>query len=352
LCWHALRPRLSNLHSFDTYSPISVAVVDNEAYRSDSYFQSVLDSVSADNPDASDKLFHIAVTTADQAEESLKNNEISGYLLLDDTVHVVVKDSGLNQTILKAFVDSYLQVGSAYTTILQENPAAAASIRYDGGDNFIEEVAPGKTNPDSTVIYFYALIAMACLFGGFWGRKEVDDIQADMSPQAARLNLAPVHKMKAFFPSLCAAITIQFFSVLLLLAYLALVLKVQFGAQLGFIVMTCFFGSILGVLFGALINALIRASQSVKMAIFLSTSLILSFLAGMMIMDVKYSVTHAFPLMAYINPANLISDAFYSLYVYSTYTRFFLNIGLLAAFSILFFFILYLATRRRKYASI
>ncbi|MNW16289.1 hypothetical protein D3C71_2150910 [compost metagenome] len=57
-------------------------------------------------------------------------------------------------------------------------------------------------------------------------------------------------------------------------------------------------------------------------------------------------------MIAYINPANVISDAFYSLYYYDTYERYILNIGLLMAFSLTFYIITFLIVRRQKYASI
>ena len=48
----------------------------------------------------------------------------------------------------------------------------------------------------------------------------------------------------------------------------------------------------------------------------------------------------------------MISDAFYALYYYSDYSRFFLNIGILAGFSLVFYLVVYFTTRRQKYASL
>lgn len=342
----------ANLSGGAGFAGIPIAVVDNAEYRSETAFQSVLDSVSDENGAAADKLFHVTLATGSQAEDSLENNRIKGYILFENGAHVVVKDSGIEQTILKEFMDSYLQIGSAYASIILKNPDAARSISYDGTKTYLKDVAPGKTAPNSTVVYFYALIAMASLFGGFWGKKEVEDIQADLTPQGARMNLAPVHKLKAFGYSLCAAVTIHFISLLLLVAYLCLALKVNFGGQLGFVIVTCFFSSIMGVLFGALICALVKGSGHIKIAVMISISMMLSFLAGLMVMSIKYTVTRAVPVLAYINPANLISDAFYSLYYYSSHRRFFINIGLLLGFSLVFYLVVFFVTRRRKYASL
>jgi ABC-2 type transport system permease protein len=225
-------------------------------------------------------------------------------------------------------------------------------MEFSSGKSYFKEVAPGRTaNPNPMVIYYYALMGMAALFGGFWGVKEITDIQADLSPQGARFNMAPVHKLKAFGSSFTAAIAVQFAAMLLLLAYLTLVLKIDFGGQLPFVLLTCLIGSITGVTYGAMISA-VGKNENIKMAILIGSSMAFSFLAGLMAPDIRYTVTHAVPFLQYLNPAYLISDAFYSLYYYTTYTKFFLSIGLLAGYSVLFYLVVYFITRRQKYASL
>jgi ABC-2 type transport system permease protein len=236
--------------------------------------------------------------------------------------------------------------------IAQSDPAAAAHMQYDGETSYVKAVSPGKVDPDSWVTYYYALIAMASLFGGFWGIKEIEDIQANLSPCGARLNVAPVHKLKMLAYSFPAAIAIQFLSCIVLVVYLSLVLNVDFGNQMGFILIACLAGSITGVTFGAMIGAVVKGGDGIKTAVLLTTSLVLSFLSGLMVTDIKYAVVHAVPAMAFLNPASLISDAFYALYYYTSYTRFFVNIGLLIGFSAVFTLIVYVITRRQRYASL
>jgi ABC-2 type transport system permease protein len=293
----------------------------------------------------------VTYTTKEKAEESLKDSVIKGYILFDAEAHVVVKDSGYEQTVLKQFMDSVLQIGSSVRTIIGTDPALAATTRYNGEKTYLSDgETPARTQANSITVGFYGLIAMAAMFGGFWGRREIEDIQANMSPQAMRRNLAPIHKLKAFGSSLCASITIHFLSLVIIVAFMALVLNVDFGKQLGAVFITCFFSSILGVSFGAVVASLVR-NAGIRVAVMLSVSLVLSSLAGMVSPMLKYIVTDALPVMAYINPANLISDAFYSLY-YGYNDRFMLNIGLMLGFSVLFSLIVYLVTRRQKYASL
>lgn len=340
----------ANLASSDTFTSIPIAVVETSQYQSNTAFQNALNSVSDTNEKATEKLFHITTATREQAEDSLKNNEIKGYIYFDNSAHVVVKDSGIDQSILKEFMDSYLQMGSAITTIIQTNPGAV--IQSVDLHSYLHNVPPGKSEPNSTLINFYALIGMACMFGGYWGRKEILDIQADQSPQAARMNMTPVHKMKAFGYSFIAAITMQFLCTLVLVAFLGLVLKVSFGNELLFVIITCLAGSIAGVTFGAMVSVLVKGSAHNKSIVIVIVSMVLSALAGLFALSIKTSVMQSLPVLGYINPANLISDAFYSLYYYSTYTRFIISISLLLALSVVFYLIVIFKARRQKYASL
>lgn len=339
----------SNLNSNTAFATIPIAVVDNAQYKSDTAFQTALSSVSDTNEQAEQKLFHVNLTTKEQAEESLKNNEIKGYIYFDSSAHVIVKDSGIDQSILKQFMDSYLQMGSTIITVMKSNPEA---VFQNAVQNYLHDVPPGRSQPDNTLIYYYALVGMACMFGGYWGRREISDIQANLSPQAARMNLIPVHKMKTFACSFCAAITVQFLCTMVLIAFLSLGLHVNFGDQLIFVVITCLAGSIAGVTFGAMVSSLVKGKEHLKSIIIVAVSMACSAMAGLFALSIKTSVMQSAPFLTYINPANLISDAFYSLYYYTTYTRYFISIGLLLAVSVVFFLIVYFVTRRQKYASL
>ena len=359
LFWTAIYPivlavffslAFANMNNADVFSPFDIGVVDNAEYKSQTFFIEALDSVS--DPSAADRLFNVTLMTQSEAEDSLKNNKISGYILFDKGAHVVVKSSGLNQTILKGFMDSYLQQSSAVMSIVSKNPAAHDSLCLPAGESYIRpaELGGGRTN--ITVVMFSGLTSMAVMFGGFWGRREVEDIQANLSPQGARINLSPVHKLKAFVCSLCASLLIQIISLLILVAFMALVLGVNFGPNIGYIVLTCVISGIMGVTFGAFLAAVIRGSDSLRLAVMLTVSLLSSAVAGMVFPTIKYLAVEAIPALQYGNPANRVSDAFYALYYYGPGERLTLNLLLMLAFSAVFSLAVYFVTRRQKYASL
>lgn len=341
----------SNLSIEDRFSKIKVAVVDNAAFQNNRAFQTALFRESSPGQET---LFDICLTTVEQAEEMLENNKIAGYVWLDDRIHLVVREYDVNQAIIKEFLDNYVQTYATMTSIASNNSRAWPEVIARAGQkqNYLQEVSPTRSKPNTPLNYYYALIAMACLFGGFRGLGEVSAVQADLSPEGARVSLSPVHKLKVFGYSLCAAVVVQLVSLFIVLAYLGLVLKVDFGNNLAYVLLAVFAGNLAGVSLGAMIGALVKKAENIKIAVLVSGSLLLSFLSGLMISDVRYMVTHAVPALAYVNPANLITDAFYSLYCYDAYTRFFTNIELLLALSGVFFLIVYLVLRRQRYASL
>jgi ABC-2 type transport system permease protein len=349
----------SKLYSSELFSSIPVAVVEDEAYINKKGFSELLKNVSISDSEDGTKLFKVTECSEDKAEELLDNNVVIGYILLGDETKenetkFIVKESGIEQTIVKSFLDKYSQIKNTITSIVKENPSLiqTAIKSVSNQTEYIKEAPDGKKAPDTQLNYYYALIGMACLFGSNWGLKEITNIQANLSSKGARINAAPINKMKLLLCNFLAALTVQFAGVLILLAYLSCVIKVEFGSKLGLVLLTCFIANIASISLGAMVSAIIKKGENIKSAILLAITLGGSFLSGLMMVEMKYIVSVKAPIMKYINPANLITDAFYSLYYYDTNTRFITNISILIAFSIVFNIVTYLVTRRTQYASI
>lgn len=346
----------ANISSSEQFTKIKIAVVQNLEFKNDKNFQEALNSVSNSNKDANtSNLFKVSYTSKSDADLLLENNKIDGYIYFDNGLQLIVKNSGLNQTIIKGFLDDYKQTSSTISTIFIKKPNAASSGLLNDVSNrkeYLKEVSASKSTPDTVVNYFYSLIAMACLYGSFWGLKEVMAIQANLSTVAARVNMAPTHKLKVFAISMLAATTVQLIEIFALLLYLVLILKINFGDQIGFIALTSIIGTLTGVTFGAFIAAIIKKGEGLKMAILISFTMLMSFLSGMMYSNMKYIISTNCPILGYLNPANLITDSFYSLYYYNTHTQFYLDSLSLCGFTIFFSLVTYFVLRRQKYASL
>ncbi len=341
-----------NLMTTGTFQPIKVAVVDNVAYRRDIGLQQMLSAISEPGDG---QLLDLTITDPEQAAELLEERTVAGTILVSEQgVALEVKRSGLNQSVLKAVLDDYVQTASTVSQILQQNPNAAPELMaaLQQRIHYTVEKNLSDAEPNIMLIMFYALIANTCLFGSSWGLKNSTDTQANLSDQGLRRSAAPTHKLRIILSDTLAALVITYSEVLILLGYLGLVLGVQLGNELGYILMIALLGSLTGVAWGTMFGTLFRQSEAVKGGIITVVNLTFSFFSGMMFADIKYIVDQAAPWFSYINPTALISDAFYSLYIFDSHERFFLNAGLLGVTAVVLSVVSYLGLRSERYASL
>ncbi len=342
----------SNLDSSEVFTQIPIAVVHSDDYRHSNAFKNALDSVTS----GKDALFNSMLCTQDEARALVEEGSVAGAISIgaDGEVSILVKKAGISETIIKAFLDSYVQLSHAFKTVAEENAEAGLQFAalLENEVVYIKEMKLGAEYPNKSVVYFFALISMACLYGSFHGVSAVSSVQANQSHVAARCNLAPVHKLLLFGVQLCAALLVQFLSCLLLITFMKFVIGVQFGSRFFLILLTCAVGTIMGVMLGALVGALLKQRLNLTIGILISLSMVLTSLAGLQYPNLKYIIHKSLPLLSYINPATLVTDAFYALYYYDGLERYFMNIWLLLGFSAVFLFAVYALMRRQKYASL
>ena len=334
----------------ETFRPIRTAVVASDAYRQNVAFRQALDVLSRSGEG---QLIELTVTDDREARRLLEDGAVAGVVTVGDPIGLTVGQSGIEQSILKAVLDEYAHRYATVTGILEEHPADPGLL-WELGQmrSYTQQISFSSAEPDTTLNYFYALIAMTCLYGGFLGLRNTTDVQADLSPQGARRSVAPTHKLGVVLYDSAAALTISLAEVTVLLAYLMLVLRVNFGNQVWYVLLTCLAGCIAGVSLGTFIGTYVRKSENAKTGILIGTSMTMSFLAGLMIDTMKHTIARKAPFLSYINPASLIADAFYSLYVFASHRRFFLNIGLLLVISSAMCILSFLRLRRDRYASL
>lgn len=334
-----------------SFSPVRTAVVDTPAYRADAAFQNMLGELSQPGEH---QLLNLIVTDAESAEKLLEKGGVDGIILTGEAIELKVGRSGLNPSILKAILDEYAQTAGTAKHILQRNPAAGPELFAAISDHVVytEQISLSSAPPNSLLTYFYALIAMTCMFGSFWGLKNALHTQANLSQQALRCSVAPTHKLAMVLSDTAAALVIAVMEVLGLLTYLAFVLGVDFGRAIGYILLTCLVGSLAGVAWGTLLGSLLRLSEGTKNGILVGGNLLLSFLAGLMFVNMKDIVANKLPVLSYVNPVALITDALYSLYIFDNHSRFFLNIGLLCLIAAVFCTTGFLKLRGERYAGL
>ena len=355
----------SNIENSESLGIINIAIVDNEDFKNNEIFKETFKSLSDENNE--DRLFNTKYVTEENAKELLENDEIIGYLKIEeDNPKIIVTTSGINETVFKYVVEEITQTteiikNTAQNKIKEEMLAGNYNVDYEKiYENIIENVQNqevklkniSNSNLSYTMIEFYTLIAMACLYGGVLGMTSINQNLANMSNKGKRVAVSSASKLTVICSSVLASYIAALIGLSLLFIYTIFVLKVDYGTNLPLIVLLAMTGSLAGLSMGMAIGTTLRTNENTKTGILLAVTMFGCFLSGMMGITMKYIIDKNVPIINKINPASMITDGFYSLYYYDTLDRFYFNLASLLVFSGVMISISYISLRRQKYDSI
>lgn len=354
----------ANIESSEQFAPIDIAIVDNDEWKQAAVWNEAFAKLSEEGSD--EQLFTVRYTDEKEAGSLLATDEISGYLLMDDEPQVIVTASGVNETILKHVCEEVMQTEALAQMVAENQMSKAADLelmvndpawqsRINAEVNAILQQETVTIQDDSpahmsyTMIEFYTLIAMTCLYGGILAMVAMNRNLANMSSSGKRVAVSPTSKGVLVFSSVTAAYVIQLLGLALLFAYTVLVLHVDYGDNLIAVVGLAMIGSFAGLALGIAVAALCKRNEATKTGILISLTMLGSFLSGMMGITMKYLVDTHFPLLNRINPAAMITDGLYALYFYDTMDRYLVNIISLCIFSVILLVIAAGKARRQTY---
>jgi ABC-2 type transport system permease protein len=290
----------------------------------------------------------------EEAEKALDEGTVSGIYYENETPSLTVASSGLAQTVLASALDSYLGDAAVLTEVANEHPEGleAAARALADETSYVKEETLGGKSYNYTMDYFYALIGMTCFFGCFTGMKLGEACTANQSVLAARRSVAPIRKSRMVLTDMLVGFSVQYGLVLVLLAFLDFVLDIRLSGGLAPTLLVCAMGALNGVSFGIVLGCAGRVSKSIRIGLSISVPLLSSFLAGMMIGDMKQTVEEHMPLINRINPSALISDAFYYINIYPDRSGLMRCLVTLAGISLGLAFLAFLMMRRTRYDSL
>ncbi len=237
-----------------------------------------------------------------------------------------------------------------YADMMSQKLQGMADSMKSGSTDYVKEVSLGGRNVSSVAPYYFALVAMACLYMCFLGETAARRTQANISEIGKRISLSPVHRMKVVLSNGISAYLIALVNMALILLFLT---KVVHGLDLsmhrGYALLTAVIGCLIGVTFGMLIESIGKWSQNIKSAILIGSSIFCAFLAGLMISDMKDIIEKHVPIVNRLNPAALIADSFYCICVYDDMGRLQMNLVIMCVMSAAFLIVAWLMTRRVRY---
>lgn len=350
-----------DIESNEVLKTIDIAVVNSESFENDTIAKNILKELSNEE----NKIFNIKYTDLEKSKELLENKEISGYIIYDNDIKIVINNNGINETILKYTLDEIQNTKNMVnimltSSITKEINNGNININYNEiYNNIMNKISNtniklndiSNKNLSYTMIEYYTLIAMAALYGSMLSMYIINYNDARMCPVGKRKNVSPTNKMTLIVSGLLSSYIVQLIGIFILFMFMIFVLKIEF-IKLGEIIFLSLLSSLAGLSLGVFVSSVFKAKENTKTGIIITITMICCYLSGMMGITMKYIIDTNIPIINKINPANMITDALYSLYYYEDNIRYSFNIISLIIFSTIMILISYLKLRREKYDSI
>lgn len=329
------------------FQQIPVAYVEGEEPQQE--FKALLEELESKN-----ELVKVMSVEESKAEELLREGKVKGIFKNSGEIALVVTEEGIDTSILKSIQEQYEHVIRAFSNIAAENPEKIAEVARSLGEewNYLKENSITNRDMDMMMDYFYALIAMNCLYGCFSGVVCAGEFKANLSHLAARRVASSTNRFVILLAEIFAKITSQFICCVIGACYLRYALNINLGEDTGRIALVILVGNAIGVMTGVFVGSIGKLKSSVKEGICIGVTMLDCFLAGLMVTGMYQLVEKYVPVINRINPAALMVKAMYSLNIYETYTRYNQCIFTMLGITALLCIGSYLLVRRERYASI
>lgn len=301
-----------------------------------------------------EETLQMEILSEEEALERLHADEIDGIFYAKEEPALTLAASDMEQSILKVILDTYYKNAELMARVAKEHPESmeAAVQAMSEWKETTKEVSLGGRTLNPYVSYFFALIAYACLSGAFLGMQACVDSQANLSALGARQCITPTKKMQLVHANLLVLFVIHFIEVMLLTLLIQYGFGIDLGGNMLQLVAVNLMGSMIGVSAGILLGSIGKVSYDIRMGLVVSATLVPAFLAGLMVGDMKDLLEQHCPIINRINPAAVLSDAYYCMAVFNDTSRLVRNLTILLVMSAAFLLIAVGVTRRERYDSI
>ena len=351
----------SDIENSEKLDIIDIAIVDNDNFNNDIVFKNTFKELSDKNSE--NYMFNVRYTTLDECKKLLEEEKVSAYILFNNNdINVSVNKSGINETVTKYVIDEVQSKKVILTNIItKELESDNYMINYEEIVSLANNIMNNskakfkdisRSNLSYTMIEFYTLIAMSCLYGSMLSMYIINYILPNMNSVGKRISVSGIKKLSLLISSLISSYIVQIVGIFILFIYTIFVLKVDYGNNIDKVILLMLTGSFAGLSLGVLLSSLIKTNENAKTGILVGITMLMCFMSGMMGITMKYIIDKNVRVLNLINPASMITDGFYSLYYYDTFNRYYFNVISLLVFSAVMLLISYSSLRRQRYDSI
>lgn len=336
----------------DSFKAIDVGYVNIAGEETN--FHKVIGELSVETGDHADILNVREYISEEEAMKDLKGEGGIYGIYVDDgnEIKTIVPFNGYRATALNQIVREYENKITLIGNIAKDHPENLdTALELVTKDMNIAKEYDFGSGISLYLQYFFALIAMASLFGSWISTEMVEGMCANHTEKGKRFECAPVSKLMSIASGVLAGASMQAVSNAIVVIYIEYVLKIKFGIPLWNVILITTLGSGLGISMGVLIGALVKNKRLFNI-IPIVFSMTCSFCSGLMWDQIRQMIQANAPILNKINPAALLVDCLYTRATYGTIDVYYQDIGIMIIMIMGALSISAVLLRRRRYVSL
>lgn len=285
---------------------------------------------------------HIPVLELKEIKESdaktfLKNRNIDIFVF--DDLNVLIRENNINVNIVESIINQLKEMESMGKNFNNYD----FTIDYSK-ENLIENKVVKST--------MYTLLGTQFLYGYFMAINLLNNYQANLSSFAARVSASSLKKSTGFFTTFTISFIFNVISNILLMLLITKIYKINIITNLPLTLLIMLSGNLLGISLGLLISITNKFNIDMKTTVGVIGFLLLSFLSGMMGVEVKAFIIENMPILSKINPVSLSMDGLFYANILNRSDLVIKNSLIILGVSFIIITISILYMRRIKYDSI
>ena len=330
--------------------------------------------VDAGDTDLRDLLDVTAVDTVGDASDLINDDhDVRGFLTVDGDgmVHMTISRATVSNannamgspglpislSILNGAIGMFNRQTLTVAQILGADPTVLHDADFTAAvqetPDFTHQVRLTNFKPDESARYYYALLAMTALMAMSFAVTTVCATQANLSALGMRRSMAPLTRLRQLMGGFLASWLCTFCSLLVALLYIHFVCRISFGGRWAATMLAIVVASFSSNALGTLLGSLPKLTAGTKIGLTTAISCVLSLLSGLYgsgAMALSDWIQRNAPIVAMINPTQQVTNLFYDILYYDSYTPFFRTVGILLTMAVLALALATVFLRRQRYA--
>lgn len=368
----------TNLHEAYEISPEKFICVENADWKAPANDggRELIDQLTNEG-DYGKVLTTISSPSVSQAKKALAHDDqIRGFITADNagklnmvvTEHTAAEASSLTGgsslivsiNILHSILNQYNDRFETMNAIAQEahglavlrDPQFMERVQQIYEQQPSREITLTHFKPDEACRYFFALLGIASMMAMSFAMNAVLFCQANVSALGLRRSVSPQSKLSQLTAGFLASWICACLTMLVTALYIRYGCQVSYGGREAAALLAVIVAALASCAIGTLIGALPRLSTGVKGGLTIAIPCVLALFAGLYgtpAMQLSDWTQQHTPVLSAMNPVQQVTNLFYDILYFDSYTPFFRTVGILLVMTVVCLGLSTVLLRKQRY---